>query len=342
MKKEFLIIYLRQRKKEFILFAVCCLIFLCIFWLYHLPAGAVFYPALLCLLLRLSLFLKDFSQAYKKHRTLLRMGELPAELMKDFPEISTAEDADYQQIIKELCRVQGEWKTQTDIRYLDMVDYYTVWAHQIKTPLASMRLNLQNEDSDLARRIMEDVFRVEQYVEMVLCYLRLGSDSTDYVIQEYDLDVIIKQAVKKFAGQFIRRKIRLIYQPVNICVVTDEKWLQFVLEQVISNALKYTRAGEIRIEAERTDKRGYNTENAPVTGEYIDLYIRDTGIGIAPEDLPRIFEKGYTGYNGRNDKKASGIGLYLCRRICRNLGHVITANSSPDSGTAIRIRFDGK
>lgn len=172
--------------------------------------------------------------------------------------------------------------------------------------------------------------RIEQYVDMVLGYLRLDSDFTDYVIQEYDLDDIVKPAVKKFAGQFIRKKLQLDYRPLHTKAVTDEKWLQFVLEQVISNALKYTEAGRITIEMEH----GPGTEeNSSV------LCIRDTGIGIAPEDIPRIFEKGYTGYNGRSDKKASGIGLYLCRRICSNLGHTITANSSLENGTVIRIRF---
>ena len=106
--------------------------------------------------------------------------------------------------------------------------------------------------------------------------------------------------------------------------MTDEKWLLFVIEQVLSNALKYTRAGSITIELE-----------APKT-----LVIRDTGIGVAPEDLPRIFEKGYTGYNGRGDQKASGLGLYLCRTICKRLGHTITASSVPDHGTAIRIALE--
>ena len=119
--------------------------------------------------------------------------------------------------------------------------------------------------------------------------------------------------------------MKLRYEPVNTRVITDEKWLLFVVEQVLSNAVKYTPAGgSVTIDLEQ-----------PKT-----LCIRDTGIGIAPEDLPRIFEKGYTGYNGRNDKKASGIGLYLCRRICHNLGHRITANSSLDSGTVIRIHLE--
>ena len=246
--------------------------------------------------------------------------------MDCFPEIKSQDDEDYQKIIGLLREEQRQLENRTNFQISDMVDYYTIWAHQIKTPIASMKLNLQSEDSPLARTLSEDLFRIEQYVEMVLCYLRLNSSSTDYLIQEYSLDDIIKQAVKKFAGQFIRKKIRLDFQQTQARVITDEKWLSFVIEQVLSNALKYTPSGTITINME-----------APKT-----LCIRDTGIGIAPEDLPRIFEKGYTGYNGRKDKKASGIGLYLCRRICENLGHRITANSSLESGTVIRIHLEQK
>ena len=202
-----------------------------------------------------------------------------------------------------------------------MIDYYTVWAHQIKTPIASMRLHLQNEDSPFARNLLKDLYNIERYVEMVLTFLRLDSDSTDYVFKEYDLDKIVKTSLKKFSREFIDRKLTLIYEPINTTVLTDEKWLGFVIEQVLSNALKYTPSGSITVSLQ-----------PPKT-----LRICDTGIGIAPEDLPRIFENGYTGFNGRTDKSSSGIGLYLCRRICNNLGHGITATSTVDVGTAIDI-----
>lgn len=170
----------------------------------------------------------------------------------------------------------------------------------------------------------EQLQSVEQYVEMVLGYLRLESPSSDYVIRNYLLDDIVRQAVRKFASQFIRRKLRLEYTPLNVSVITDEKWLLFVIEQVLSNALKYTRSGSVSI-----------TLEAPKT-----LCIRDTGIGIAPEDLPRVFEKGYTGSNGRTDKRATGIGLYLCRRILAKLGHSITIVSTPGVGTTVRIGLE--
>lgn len=323
---EFFIACLKQRRKGIVIFAVFCLIFLCAFALYHLPVGAVVYPALVCSLFGIVFLILDFRQAHEKHRQLLTVKNLSAAIMDTFPEAVTLEDRDYQQIIQALREEYKELENRMNIRYSEMTDYYAVWAHQIKTPIASMKLNLQNDDSELSRKILDDLFRIEQYVEMVLMFLRLDSETTDYVIKECDLDNIVKHAVKKFASQFIRRKIRLEYNPLNIRVLTDEKWLEFVIEQVISNALKYTRSGTVTIDAEE-----------PKT-----LCIRDTGIGIAPEDLPRIFEKGYTGYNGRRDKKASGIGLYLCRRICKNLGHTISANSSLDSGTVIRISLEQK
>ncbi|MCI9213501.1 MAG: HAMP domain-containing histidine kinase [Ruminococcus sp.] len=330
---HFIIGYFRQRRKGIFVFFLFCLVFLCAFLLYRLPAGAVLYPAFVCMVLGLLFLISGIRREWLRHRRLEELGRLPSALQESFPEPITVEDRDYQQIISRLCEEQKQLETQMNLRYSDMIDYYTVWAHQIKTPIASMRLNLQNQDSEFARRILEDLARIERYVEMVMGYLRLDSDFTDYVIREYDLDEIVKQTVKKFAGQFIRKKLQLDYRPLHTRAVTDEKWLQFVLEQVISNSLKYTESGRITIEME-------SDAMAKEAGDAI-LCIRDTGIGIAPEDIPRIFEKGYTGYNGRSDKKASGIGLYLCRRICDNLGHVITANSSLENGTVIRIRFKG-
>ena len=314
-------LYLRQRWRGISAAFVFCGIFTLTFWLYHLPVGAVLYPTTVCTVLGLVLLVIDFRRVLTKHQKLERIRTLSDAIGENLPEIEGLEDEDYQQIIRLLHEEQTRFHTDTARRYEDMVDYYTIWAHQIKTPIASMRLTLQNEDSALSRKLSGDLFRIEQYVEMVLMFLRLDSDTTDYVIREHDLDSIIRQAVRKFAGEFIARKIQLVYEPLNAKVVTDEKWLSFVNEQVLSNALKYTPAGSITISLE-----------APKT-----LCIRDTGIGIAPEDLPRIFEKGYTGYHGRADKKASGIGLYLCKRICNNLGHTITARSIVDVGTIIEI-----
>ena len=314
-------LYLKQRRRGIFAALLFCVIFAVTFILYHLPVMAVLYPTFICTVLGMIFLIIDFRQVSGKHQKLDRIRAMVDAVSECFPKVESIEDADYQQIINLLRDEQAQLHRNTAKRYEDMVDYYTIWAHQIKTPIASMRLTLQNEDSPLSRKLSGDLFRIEQYVEMVLMFLRLDSDSTDYVIREQDLDAIIRQAVRKFAGEFIARKIQLVYEPVNTTVVTDEKWLSFVIEQVLSNALKYTPSGSITIMLE-----------APKT-----LSIRDTGMGIAPEDLPRIFEKGYTGYHGRTDKKASGIGLYLCKRICTNLGHKISAESDMDVGTGIRI-----
>ncbi len=316
--------YLRQRRAGMLVLLVFAGIFLGAFLLYRLPAGAVLYPALLCGLLGGLLLAVDYGRCWRRHRRLLELGRQPAALMEGFPAAERVEEEDYQRIIEALKRAQRELEDGMGRRYGEMVDYYTLWVHQIKTPIASMRLKLQAEDSPLARGVRGDLFRIEQYVGMVLAFLRLDSDTTDYVIREYAVDGIVRQAVRRFAGAFIGRRIGLCYEPVGASVVTDEKWLLFVLEQLLDNALKYT------------------PENGTVTVGWEEpgtLLIRDTGIGIAPEDLPRIFERGYTGYNGRADKRASGIGLYLCRRVCGNLGHGLAVESEPGRGTVVRVRF---
>ena len=318
---KLLLQYLKQRRRIFILGVVFCVIFAVSFLLYHLPIGAVIYPTLLCATLGILIMVFDFLRVKREHEALNSIRSMTDVIAESLPKIDGIKDEDYQQILRLLSEEHNNYRTQTNRKYADMIDYYTVWAHQIKTPIASMRLHLQNEDSALSRTLTSDLHRIEQYVEMVLTFLRLNSESTDYVIKEYDLDKIIKGAVRKFSSDFIGRKLSLVYEPVNTTVITDEKWLSFVIEQVLSNALKYTSTGSIII----------TQENKKV------LRIRDTGIGIAPEDLPRVFEKGYTGYNGRTDKKASGIGLYLCKRICNNLGHTITARSIVDVGTIIDI-----
>lgn len=313
--------YIKEKRRWLIAGLLFSIIFFVTFFLYHLPIAAVLYPVVLCTITGSALLFADFQKEKRRHEQLRQIHNFTDAMIREFPQPEGLTDADYQRIIRLLCEEQKDFRGKAENHYADMVDYYTVWAHQIKTPIAAMHLTLQNEDSALSRKLASDLFRVEQYVEMVLMFLKLESPTTDYVIRQYDLDTIVRQTVKKFAGEFINRKLKLNYEPVQAQVITDEKWLSFVVEQILSNALKYTPSGSISITL-TPEKR---------------LCIRDTGIGIAGEDLPRIFEKGYTGYNGRTDKKASGIGLYLCKRICGNLGHSIWAESAVDEGTCITI-----
>ncbi len=290
---------------------------------YRLPLRAVLYPVGLCLLVGLGFAVWDYRRTLKRHRALTGCGDLTAELLRELPPPESLAEEDYRAQLLHLRQLCTELQSAADNRYRDAIEYYTTWAHQIKTPIASMRLALQGEDTALFRRLLSDLSRTEQYVEMVMAFLRLEDAPGDYVFREVALDEVLRQALRRFSAEFIDRRLRLDYTPTGLTVLTDEKWLCFVLEQLLSNALKYTREGSITVE---------------LAGERV-LAIRDTGIGIAPEDLPRIFEKGYTGQNGRADKRASGLGLYLCSRICRNLGVGLTVKSTSGVGTTLLLDF---
>ena len=311
--------YLKEKILYLVLYLLIFAMLVGSFSLYELPAEAVVYPMGLGLLLLMAFLAVDYRSERRKFKRVQELEQQITELK--------------QSIVDEQARTSQR------------MDYINVWTHQIKTPIAAMGLALENEDSDLGRRLRAELTRIEAYVDMVMTYLRLDSESTDYVFEEKDLDEIIRGAVRKFSGEFIARKISLDYEPVGVKVLTDEKWLSFVIEQVLSNALKYTPSGSISI----------YTENSEI------LCIRDTGIGIAPEDLPRIFEQGFTGYNGRTSGEpahgkfasrmgrptsrnkfgtiASGIGLYLCKRICDGLGYQIWAESEVGKGTVIRLNL---
>lgn len=300
--------YLKYRSKIIIACIVIIAVFASSYLLFEMPGIAVLYPFILTVGIGIIAMIFDFILFIRRHN-MLSAEELPLPMDRI--------EEDYQLIISRLNEEAKLSQMKSSEDYNNMIEYYTVWAHQIKTPIAAMRLNLQSEDTEQARRLMGDLNRIEAYVEMVLTFLRLDSDSTDYLIKEYDLDEIIRPAIKKFSKEFILKKLRLEYDPVNYKTVTDSKWLSFIIEQIISNAVKYTSEGSVKI----------------CMSEPGVLFIEDTGIGISEEDLPRIFENGYTGFNGREDKRASGIGLYLCKRIADNLGHKISAESVAGKGT---------
>ncbi len=311
--------YLKEKRAIAVAFFVCAGFYFVTFALYHFPLEAVLYPTVFCVLFLTGTFLYKYQKRRKKHAELMRLQQLPDDLEESLGKYDRQEDQDYAEIVRLVMERASDEKLKYQTKMADSIDYYTTWVHQIKTPIAAMRLRLQAEDSQTARALSEDLFRIEQYVEMVLTYQRLGSETTDYLFRECELDGVIKGCLRKFASQFIGKSLSLKFEGTEEKIVTDEKWLSFVIEQILSNALKYTDQGGITIEV----------------SEGQILSIRDTGFGITPEDLPRIFEKGYTGYRGREDKHASGIGLFLCKKICDNLGVKIWAESAPGEGTTL-------
>ena len=315
--------YLKDRWKGAVLLLSCTGIFLLVFWLERLSLRMVGYAFLLCMVLCAGVVLVDFFYYRRRRQELSWLLEKPLVDPALIPEAKDRETALWRELVRQEYEERKKVLEEVQEERRDQLDYYTMWVHQVKPPIAAMKLLLdENESRD--RTLLAELFGIEQYVGMVLSYLRLSGDNTDFVIRRVNLSPLIRQSVRKFAPLFIRKKLSFSLGDMDCEVLTDEKWLSFVTEQLLSNALKYTKEGGIRIYME-----GRKT-----------LVIEDSGIGIDPADLPRIWERGFTGENGRIVGSATGIGLYLCREICRKLSHVITIESEPGAGTKVSIRMD--
>lgn len=260
---------------------------------------------------------------YVKQRKALRQLQAQLDAADSrLPRPTHALEADYLSIIATLRQQYSALKSDTLNTYKDTLDYYTLWVHQIKTPIAAMRLVLQDMPEAQTKVLLQELFKVEQYADTALRYVKLSHLSSDLILEHCDLNQLVRQCVKKYSLLFVYQKLTVEIQPLPKDVVSDKKWLAFLLEQLLSNAIKYTKKGGIRIFEEKGA-----------------LVIQDSGIGIKSEDLPRIFEKGYTGYNGRLDNRASGIGLYLVRRTAKALAIHVDITSTLGEGTKVRLFF---
>ena len=312
--------YLKSRSWAVLLLGACTGVFAWVLSLYRLQAEAAAYGGLLCLILLLICGTVDFIQWRRRTLDLEGIAGQAALLLSLLPEPKDAMEAAYRELILELDQDRRAAVSALDARNREALDYYTMWVHQIKTPIAAMGLILQDDETERGLALRPELFRVERYVELVLSYLRMGGGASDYVIRQVNVDGVLRQAVRKYAPLFIRGKVALDLEETGLKALSDEKWLQLVIEQALSNAVKYAPGGHVK-----------------VWGEGERLFIQDDGVGIAAEDLPRIFDRGFTGCNGRLDKRATGIGLYLCREICGRLGHTITVESEQGKGTRVTI-----
>ena len=319
---EILKSYLKKNIKVYILFVVFITIFFIMFYLYNLPLEALIYTGSFCFLASLIASFLDFVNYRESYKKLKFLEKNILNDLEDLPKSLDIRIDYYHKIIEKLYEELEKSTQENRQKNIDMVDYYSMWVHQIKTPIAAMNFLLDNEEVDL-KNLQQELFKIERYVEMVLTYIRLDSISSDYVITKINLDEVVKDSVKKYATIFINKKIKLNYVSHETMVIGDKKWLSFAFEQILGNSVKYSRAdGEITIKT---------YENR--------LVIEDKGIGIKEEDLPRIFEKGFTGFNGRYEKKSSGLGLYLCKKTLDKLGHHIEISSKVGEGTRIEITF---
>ena len=346
----------------------------CIHLLYMYLIGArkqdLVYAAVLDAILLLITVLVGFFRYSSKVKALSDALKRPVEEQAQLPEATDDVEILYHRLLENQSIARSESESSAAIRQSQMRDYYSMWVHQIKTPISAMKLLLEAEREELGQLICDDeqsqchigdmtggnigaaglnaalkqqavltelsdnmdsledeLFRIEEYVSMALQYQRVSSTENDFVLEKVSVDGVIRDTIKKYAKIMIRRHIGINYSGTGQEVYTDGKWLAFMLEQILSNAIKYTPHGVVTIETAEEKDRFFIT-------------IKDTGIGIKAEDLPRVFEKGYTGYNGHADKKATGIGLYLCRQMADKLGHTIRMESEIGKGTKVWIGFD--
>ena len=292
--------------------------------LYRVSLEPLIYAASLVSFLWILYFLWTCYRQYNIVRVRGRIKDGVTTAWTELKEPASLLEEDYQEMVRRLGSHAEGLAIKRQNEKKEMADYYAVWIHQIKTPIAVMKLLLNRMDSEEGSALSSELFRVEQYVEMALNYTRLDEDANDLVITDYALDNLIRQAIRKHASQFIFRKLRLSYEETNLHVVTDQKWFLCILDQILSNAVKYTAKGGITITVEEE-------------GKDILLRITDTGIGIAPEDIPRIFDKGFTGLNGRMEHKSTGIGLYICKKAADKLKIGLRAESKPGKGSTFTL-----
>lgn len=316
--------YLRERSFYIITLSIFIVIYCGVYFVYDIELQAVFYATYLVLFILVIVACIDFYTYYRKYQELKLMKQNVLVFNNPSYKLGLF-DKEYLDVVEEIKRLYYENDGITNQQFKDLEDYFTLWVHQIKLPISAIKLLLETEKVPDKKLLKSELLRINQYTDMVLAYLRMRSIDTDYVFEIYELDDLIRQAIRKFSTEFIRKKLQIQFDETHIKVLTDEKWLVFVLEQLLSNAIKYTNQGYVHI---------YGNDNT--------LYIEDTGIGIDASDLPRVFDKGFTGYNGRSDKKASGLGLYLCKNIIDKLSHRLELESQVDKGTKVILHLERK
>ncbi len=230
-----------------------------------------------------------------------------------------------EQIDKSMLENVNKYKYMTE----DYKEYIELWIHEIKIPISASKMVIENNKNAITKSIDEELDKVENYIEQALFYARSNTVEKDYYIRKVFLKEIVTESIKKNKSSLIQEKISIDIHDLDIEVNTDNKWIVFILNQIIQNSIKYRKKENSVIEIYANQGK-----------ENVILYIKDNGIGIKQGEITRVFEKGFTGTNGRvSNKKSTGIGLYLCKKLCNKLGIGIELNSVQNEGTEVKLVF---
>lgn len=327
--------YLWDRRYLFLFYLVLMCLISSIVYLdstVKVSGGNIIYLNVVALVLLFLYLLGEFFRYKRSFQHIMYvLDHVEKDLIYSLPEAITHEQDLYLKLMKKMYADQNFTLKELFKDKQDSLEFITSWVHEVKTPIAACRLVIEDRagkpSKETFKSVEEELDKIEAHVERALYYSKIDAFSKDYLISEQNLDHLIKKVIKKNAKTFIYKKIKIELSDLNLIVTTDHKWLIFIFNQILSNALKYTDSGgTIRIfgEADQKEKR---------------LTIEDNGIGIPSEDVGRIFEKGFTGTRGREDYKATGMGLYLVKKLAQKLGHEISVESVHGEYTKMIIHF---
>ena len=283
-----------------------------------------FFPLSTYILIEYMKYRKYFSNINNILESLDKKYLLPEVLQE--PNFMVGENIN--DILKELSRDMHEQVKHYRNIQEEYREYIEMWVHEIKTPIASSKLLIENNTNEVTRKIDTQMDRIENYVEQVLYYSRSDEVGKDYIIKKVGLSKLVKDVIKRNQRDFISKRISLQLGDLDEIIYSDTKWVEFILNQIIGNAIKYSKGKDDKIEI-----------YLKKISSAVILTIKDHGVGIIERDLNRVFEKGFTGENGRKFGKSTGIGLYLCKKLTDKLGLGLQVQSEENVGTEISITF---
>lgn len=323
--------YIKEKLPILFINLIIILFFICLFYLYDVNKFFVLLIFVIWCIPMITFMTYDFFRRRRYYTEILQTLEkldkkyLISEIIE---EPSFLDGKILYDIIRETDRDMHEEINKYKFLQHEYREYIETWVHEVKTPIASSNLIIQNNKNEITLSILEELKKVEGFIDQVLYYSRSNNVEKDYIIKELELKSAVNNVIIKNAKYCIQKKIKIDMKEIDETVFSDEKWVEFILNQIIQNAIKYSKKEDPYIKI-------YSKKNK----QNVVLYIEDNGVGIDEKDLPKVFEKGFTGDNGRTEKKATGMGLYLCKKLCNKLGLTINMYSSKKNGTTVTIVF---